>query len=418
MAAGTVRKRQTKGGTRWQAIVDLGADPTTGRRRQRSRFCDTEREAKKALAKLQTEADAGLLAQRSAQTIGDLCRHWLDTHARFKAPRTYEYYEGLVRLHIVPHLGPIKAHALSPAQVRGWMAARLAAGAGARTVRAALACLRTVLDQAASDRVLATNAAAGIRVPVPGARDWGHERHTWTAEEARRFLDVHMAPEGAPYGPIWLVSLATGMRLGELLGLRWSDVDLAAHALHVRHALIEGRTGCAIGPLKSKSAKRDILIPPPVVAGLRTWRAEQGTRRLRLGAAWTDHDLVFCSATGRPLNRGNIWRHYRRLVRDARVPPIRIHDHRHTHITWALEEHADIKAVAARVGHSNTRITSEIYQRVTDQLARDVVDKTAAKLFPAPSPADAPTAPESAATPRIHRVLRPHLRPRRRARGA
>jgi integrase len=109
----------------------------------------------------------------------------------------------------------------------------------------------------------------------------------------------------------------------------------------------------------------------------------------------------------------NIWRHYQRLLGVAGVPKIRIHDHRHTHITWALEEHADIKAVSARVGHSSTRITSEIYQRVTDQLARDVVDKTAAKLFAVPE-----KAPESAPQKRLGKVLRPHLRPRRRAAGS
>jgi integrase len=417
MAAGTIRKRETGRGTRWQAIVDLGPDPTTGRRRQRSRFCDTEREAKKALAKLQTEADAGLLAQRSAQTVGDLCTHWLDTHARFKAPGTYAQYSRDVRLHVIPHLGAVKAHALSPAMVRSWIAARLAAGTGASALRQALTRLHAALEQARSDRVIPTNPTSGIRVPRPGADDWGHERHTWTSDEARRFLLVTQQPGNAPYGPVFVVSLATGMRLGELLGLRWADVDTGASPdggiLHVRHAMREDAGGPALGPLKTKSARRDVLIPPPVSDALRTHRAQQAARRLRLGPAWNDHDLVFASSIGTPLRRMNIWRHYQRLLGVAGVPKIRIHDHRHTHITWALEEHADIKAVSARVGHSSTRITSEIYQRVTDQLARDVVDKTAAKLFAVPE-----KAPESAPQKRLGKVLRPHLRPRRRAAGS
>ncbi len=432
MAAGTVRKRQTKAGPRWQAIVDLGADPLTGRRRQRSRFCDTERDAKRALAKLQTEADAGLLGQRATQTVGDLCAHWLDTYARFKAPRTYEQYECDLRLHVLPHLGAVKAHALTPQVVRGWVAQQRTAGVSVHVMREALGRLRAALAIAVADRVLHANAAAGIRVPGAGADTWSHERGTWTADEARRFLDVAAQPGHAPYGPVFLLSLSTGMRLGELLGLRWCDVALdgSDQKLHLRHAMVDGRGGPHLGPLKSKSARRDVLIPPPVVASLRSHRAQQAAWRLRLGPAWTEGDLVFATHTGRPIRRQNIWSHYRRLVAMAGVPPIRMHDHRHTHITWALEEHADIKAVAARVGHSNTRITAEIYQRVTAGLERDVVDKTAAKLFPVPaaeqlSSSSAVAALQESASPvsdprrgakgRPHRVLRPKLRPRRHA---
>ena len=421
MAGGFIRKRETKRGTRWQAIVDLGADPLTGSRRTRSRFCSSERDAKKALAKLQTEADAGLLAQRSAQTVGDICARWLETDARFKAPRTYEYYERLIRVHVIPHLGDVKAHALSPQMVRSWVAARLADGVGLPTLRAALTRLRAALAQAACDHVLPTNAAGGIRVPGARADTWGHERHTWSAEEARRFLDLTEQPGNAPYGPIWHVSLATGMRLGELLGLRWRDVTLDhapdAGLLQLRHAMTDGAGGPQLGPLKSKAARRDVLIPTPVVAALRAHRARQAAWRLRLGPAYQDHDLVFAQQTGRPVRRQNIWRHYQTLLAKAGVPRIRIHDHRHTHITWALEEHADLKAVSARVGHSTTRITAEIYQRVTEQLARDVVDKTASKLFAAPA-----AEPDSAATKTLkkglRKVLRPNLRPRRRASGS
>ncbi len=132
MPAGTIRKREAKQGTRWQAIVDLGPDLVTGKRRQRSKFCDTEREAKRALAQLLVQADRGLLSARTGQTVAALCQQWLDTDACFKAPKTFEEYERTIRLHVTPHLGKIKAHSLStplgtlyghqrPAESRKWL---------------------------------------------------------------------------------------------------------------------------------------------------------------------------------------------------------------------------------------------------------------------------------------------------------
>jgi len=219
------------------------------------------------------------------------------------------------------------------------------------------------------------------KVTVPSPDDRGKEMETWTSEEAQRFLATAATHANRTYGPIWLVSLATGMRRGELLGLRWQDVDWEGRMLRVRQAVgvVRGRVGQK--PLKNRSSRRDVLVAPQVITALREQRASQNEWRLRLGADWQDHDLIFCSDIGTPINPPNLWRHYQTVLRAAGVPRIRIHDQRHTHVTWALEEGADLKAVSERVGHGNTRITADLYQHITRKLQEDVSAKTAGKLF-------------------------------------
>jgi integrase len=390
-----IRKRETKHGTKWQAIVDIGPDPVTGQRRQRSLLCNTEREAKRALAQMLIQVERGQLGPRTVRTVEDLCRAWLETFAQFKSPLTYDGYARSVRLYIVPYLGAIKAQDLKPERVRSWVAKLLTSGKKHRTVHLALLNLHQVLAQAVADGIIAWDATAGIRVPAP--EDRGEEMQVWTPEEAQRFLDT-AEKYIATYGPIFLVSLSTGMRSGELRGLRWQDVDWTGHELHVRQAVgpDPARHALVIKPLKNKNARRNVLVAGEVLTALREHRFQQTAHRLRLGAAWQDNDLIFCSAVGTPIHASNLWKLYRKIREEASVPRITIHDQRHTHITWALEEHADLKAVSERAGHGNVSVTTTIYQHVGRKLQQDVVDKVAGKLTRRPSP----------------EVLRPNLRPR------
>lgn len=377
MAAGWVRRRTTKHGVRWQAIVDLGSDPVTRARRSRSEFCATEREGKKALARLQVEADAGRLAPRAKLIVAEATERWLDQFAQFKSPKTYDDYERQCRAHLVPHLGTLRVQDLRASHVRAWVTDLRTNGKGVRTVELALMRLCQVLDMAVADDLMATNVARVVTVPQPNER--AKEHTTWSAEDAASFLATAEAEGG--YGPIWLISLATGMRRGELLGLRWADVDWQHNTLHVRQSvgIVRGRTVLK-KELKGKNATRDVLVDTAVIERLRTHRVAQNATRLRLGDVWEEYDLIFPSAIGTPLNPSNLYRAYKRLLATAGVPYIRIHDQRHTHITWALEEGADLKAVSTRAGHGRTSVTTDIYQRVTTKLQADVVEKVSRKL--------------------------------------
>ncbi len=374
MARGSIRKHERDAGVSYEVVADLGVDPVTGKRRQRSKSFKTKKEAQAALTQWLSDIDRGVVVDRSRQTVAQMMAYWLETYARPTVrPTTYQCYEQTIRTHIVPALGTVPVQKLTPAHLETFYAEERAAGCGERTLEVCHLRLSQALDQALRQGLVARNVTRVVTAP----RSHPEEMKTWTAAEAQQFLEV---ASQSVYGPIWLVSLFTGMRRGELLGLRWQDVDWERSVLSVRQgvSLLNGTP--EEGGLKSKSARREVPIEPEVVAALREHRAKQNERRLVLGAAWQDHDLILASAVGTPINPNNLYRDYNRLVALAGVDHIRIHDQRHTHVTLALQAGANLKAVSKRVGHARASTTLDLYAHVTPEMHTEVSDKVGAAL--------------------------------------
>src|SRR5205823_9706634 len=156
---------------------------------------------------------------------------------------------------------------------------------------------------------------------------------------------------------LWLLALTTGLRRGELLGLRWKDVDLERGVLHIRQTVIALRGHAAFSQPKTPRSRRSASLLDPITLALREHKRRQNAQRLALGATWQDHDLVFCTGLGTPINPDNLKVDYDRLVKLAGVPRIRIHDLRHTRITLAIQQGAPIKLVSEEAGHSHVSIT-------------------------------------------------------------
>jgi integrase len=219
------------------------------------------------------------------------------------------------------------------------------------------------------------NVAEAVTPPRTQAR----LMQTWDAEQARRFLEV---AQQSGYGPIWVVFLATGMRRGEVLGLRWQDVDIARRTLSVQQTV-----GVLHGAPETKLPKTinslcDVPVQEDVIAALRAHRCRQNVRRLALGAIWEDHDLVFPAANGRPINPNNLDRDFGRWVSRAGVLRIRIHDLRHTFVTLAIAAGANNKAISEVLGHAaDIAITLRTYAHVLQQQRADVTDRMGAVLF-------------------------------------
>jgi len=374
MAQGSIRKHERESGVRYEVVVDLGFDSETGKRRQRSKSFKTKKEAQAALTQWLSDIDRGVVVDRSRQTVAQMMAYWLETYARPTVrPTTYQCYEQTIRTHIVPALGTVPVQKLTPTHLETFYAEERAAGCGERTLEVCHLRLSQALDQALRQGLVARNVTRVVTAP----RSHPEEMKTWTAVEAQQFLEV---ASQSVYGPIWLVSLFTGMRRGELLGLRWQDVDWERSVLSVRQgvSLLNGTP--EEGGLKSKSARREVPIEPEVVAALREHRAKQNERRLALGATWQDHDLILASAVGTPINPNNLYRDYNRLVALAGVDRIRIHDQRHTHVTLALQAGANLKAVSKRVGHARASTTLDLYAHVTPEMHTEVSDKVGAAL--------------------------------------
>jgi integrase len=287
---------------------------------------------------------------------------------------TLDRYETVIRVHIVPLLGPIPVQKLTAAMLEKFYSDKLAAGCHPRTLRLCHLHLGQALRQAMSLGLVSRNVTEVVTPPrVPPS-----EMQTWDGDQARRFLAV---AHKSAYGPIWIAALATGMRRGELLGLRWRDVDFERGVLRVRQTIGVLHGAPDVKRPKTRSSIRDIPVQVEVLEMLREHKRAQDEQRRTLGAAWQDHDLVFAAANGNPIHPDNLKRDYNRLVKAAGVPRIRIHDLRHSHVTLAIEAGANIKAVSQRVGHSNVSITLGTYAHVLPSQHAEVADKVGAILF-------------------------------------
>ncbi len=383
MPQGSIHKRELDGGkVRWDAYYAL-TDPVTGKTRQHKRTFRTQREAKTFLAEQHTAIAKGLAVETSAQTMRELLQFWLDNHARHQvSAKTYDGYAATVRLHVIPEIGATRVQKLTPAQLQAYYTRKIDAGCGPRTVELCHTHISQALDTAVKLGWVATNVADRVTPPRWKPR----EMDTWSAEEARRFLQI--APASV-YGPIWQLALATGMRKGELLGLRWQDVDVERAVVSVRQTVGALRGTIEVKRPKTASSRREINVPRDVLDLLLEHRARQLERHHELqskglGSLWEDRDLVFPSATGGPIHPDNLDRDFARLVTQANVKRIRIHDLRHSYATLAIALGNPVKVVSESMGHADVSTTLRTYAHVVPAQRTDLANSIGAALF-APS---------------------------------
>ncbi len=305
-------------------------------------------------------------------TVEHLLERWLADVAAVKLrPQSLERYRGIVRGHLIPAIGAVPLRALTPQQIATAYAALAAprpvttthAGSRQTTLRAmSAASLRYVhavlhgaLEQAVAWRLIERNPAAGASLP----RVTTPEMRPLTPSEARGFLE---AARGHALEALFTLALTTGMRQGELLALRWRDVDWSARRLVVHHTLIRLDGRWWLGEPKTPKSRRAIDLTGPTLDLLRTHRARQAERLLAMGHALTDDDLIFCDATGEPLwGRHVTTLQLKALLRRAGLPPIRFHDLRHTFATLQLAAGTNPKIVSEVLGHKEIAITLDRY---------------------------------------------------------
>jgi integrase len=380
---GSIKKRLLDGGrVRWDVIVDLGPDPVTHKRRQRKKTFGTKREAQAALADWQVEIGKGLAVDRSRQTVGEYLDYWLEAVAQHRVrPTTFASYGQIVRNRIVPALGTVPLQQLAPAQVQALYGRLLESGRvdgrgpklSPRSVRYTHAVLRMALEDAVHLGLVSRNvcdAATPPRAVRPPIK-------YWDTADAQRFLDVTREDH---LRALWVLALHTGLRRGELLGLRWGDVDLDRAVLHVRRSLVQSGGVMGFQEPKTSSGRRTIALDPPCVAALREQRARQAEHRLRMGSLWQDHDQVFATELGTPLEPSNVDRRFRALLARAGVPRIPFHGLRHTHATLLMKHGVHPKVASERLGHANITLTLSTYSHVLPQMQEEAAAIFAAAL--------------------------------------
>ena len=229
--------------------------------------------------------------------------------------------------------------------------------------------LHRALKQAVRWELLTRNVTEAVDPP----REATPEYVTWNERQVAAFLTVADQHELAA---LWRLALLTGMRRGEILGLKWEDADLVRGSLAVRRTLSRGVGGTfEFGQPKSAHGKRSIALPRSVVESLQRHRRKQIERRLAVGPAYTDHGLVFANELGSPLGPTNLAYHFKKLIARTGLPDIRFHDLRHTSATLMLANGEHPKIVQERLGHADVSMTLNRYSHVTMDMQRDAADR-------------------------------------------
>jgi integrase len=329
------------------------------------------------LTKAKYDRDRGLPHIADSMTLAQFAAEWLAMKKPDLKESTYRSYEGLLRVHILPTLGRFPLKKIMPAQLQRLYTARRGAEikgkhmqvVSAATVRRAHDVLHNLLDDARRLGHVAFNVTENVQPP----KIERHPMHVLSAEQLGIFLGTI---RGDRLEALYIVDLTTGMRQGELLALRWANLDLAAGTLRITHTLYRRKAGdYAFTRPKTRDSERTVLLAPVAVEALRAHRARQLEERLALGDAWQDLDLAFCRQDGAPLDGQSVTRYeFRRLLAQAGLPRLRFHELRHTFATLMYEEGITTKKVSAALGHSSTSITDMLYTHVTTAGQQQVAD--------------------------------------------
>lgn len=363
---GHVRRR----GNKWCAVVDVGRDPKTGKRKQKwlSGF-NSPQEAERALIDFLAKFNTGQYADSQNMTVETYLQKWLNDYAKLNvAKTTYDTYEDAVK-HIVPRLGKIKLEKLRPIDIQSFVTELFKEGVSIRSIRYYYAVLNVALNTAIQWQLLAVNPCKGVILPSK------NKTKVKTLNKKQVDLLLKESKNTPLYIPI-LLAVTCGMRRGEILGLRWNNVNFDNNTINITQSIVQTPNGEIIekGP-KSKYGIRTIAMPEITALELKALRKKQDENKLALGSEYKDGNFVVCWDNGEPYRPDYITHAFKKLIKKLNLPDIRFHDLRHTHATLLLEEGIHPKVVQERLGHSSITITLDTYSHVGPNLQKEAARK-------------------------------------------
>lgn len=347
---------------------------TEERRRETKAGFATQKECEAAMNKLLVAVEQHAYAAPTKASVREyLTKEWLPAVKARVRPSTYNSYLQHVECHVAPHIGSVKLAKLTGSQVNA-LYARLAesgkkdgkSGLSPMTIHHVHSCLHKACKDAVRWGHLPKNPLDAADPPRKKG-DGTREMQTWSAEQLKAFLSS-VADERLH--ALWYTIAFTGMRRGEAIGLRWSDVDLENGRLSVRRALIPTNREVVVSEPKTAKGRRVVALDPSTIEVLKGQASQQ--REEQTGCEdWVETGFVFTRASGAVLDPESVSRHFRQAVRRSMLPPIRLHDLRHTHATLALQAGIHPKVVSERLGHATVSITLDTYSHAIPALQEE-----------------------------------------------
>jgi integrase len=365
----------------WCYLVDVAA-PGEKRKQRRKGGFRTKEQAQRALNEVVAALQRDRYIEPSRVTVGEFLQEWLAAIRSTIRPSTLSAYEMNVRIHIAPEVGTVQLQRLTADRLNTAYASMLESGRrdgrglSPKSVRNAHVVMRKALSDAVRWGRLDRNPAEFA--DPPRLRQAGSvEMKTWSAKQLRTFLRY---VEDDDLAALWRLACSTGMRRGELVGLRREDLDLASARLAVRQTVISVDYEIEFGTPKTARGRRVIALDRATVAALNSHLMRQTEQRLAFAGSYSNHNLVFARPGGDPIHPQLVSDRFDKLVQKSGLSRIRLHDLRHTHATLALQAGVHPKVVSERLGHSTVAFTMDVYSHAIPAMQAEAAETIAALI--------------------------------------
>jgi len=354
---------------KWIGQVTIGTNPDTGNPKRKSVYGKSRPEVKEKMRELQLEYSKGIDLQ-AQYTFGEWITTWMEDYKKMDVRlTTWENYSISVETHIIPTLGHIQLRELKTNDIQRLYNKMRREKKAAATIRRNHQIIHGCLEQAVNNKLISWNPAKSTKLPKLDAR----KIRALTPEEMDRFLEVLNEDR---WGAAFLLSLGAGVREGELLGLRWQDVDMENATIMINQALARTKSkGLIFDKPKTEESVRLIPLPADIFEAIKKHRVREIQKNLAMGKQLKEKDLVFCTYKGTPIGPRNYQRKFSKMKEKAKIPEdVNLHALRHTYATRLLEEGADLRSVQELLGHADIS-TTQIYTHVSPDMKRKAVDK-------------------------------------------
>lgn len=363
--AGTIRKRPNG---RWEGRFTAGYDSGTGKQIQKSVYGNTQSEVLKKLREIQVSLEQGTFTEPSKMTTAEWMNIWQSDYFGGIKGETVYSYKGHIKNHINPALGAVKLQKLNPHEIQNFYNnLQRVKNLSAKTVKNIHGVLHCSLKQAVKIGYIRNNPADNITLP----RVMKPEISILPEEALPVFLE---AIRGHIYESIYYVTLFTGLRKGEVLGLTWDCVNFENGSLYIKQQLQKERKidgEYLLAPLKNDKP-RMLTLADSVLKILSVEKIKQEENKLKIGSAWNNpYNLIFTNEMGRYIAHYTLLKHFKKIVKNLGYPDLRIHDLRHTFAVASLQSGDDIKTVQSNLGHHTASFTLDVYGHVTEKMKKD-----------------------------------------------
>lgn len=363
---GYIRKRANK----WSYTVDIGKDPRTGKRKQKTQSgFKTKKEAQAALAELVTNVDKGTHFEPSKKKMKEFSLEYMEKVYKNKVKATsYDATETILLTHIVTWFGDVILSDVDQFLVHEFYAEKVKEGFSSAYIRRMHEVVRMLL-RAAYKWELIKKDIAGLLVPP---RLEVKEMKVWTIQQINEYLKF---TKHSRYHAIFFLAAYTGMRKGEILGLTWDNVDFDRKILTVQKTLYKMKGQYLLSEPKTRNSIRTIYIDDDIIRVLRKQRVKQNLEKLKHGGVYKEHNMVFAQESGEFVMPTAVNSLFNRYINQLKFPHIRFHDLRHTHATILLQMDVNPKIVSERLGHSSVKITLDTYSHVLPSMKKDLSEQ-------------------------------------------